>query len=237
MHDPLTSDSAQLLRLDVEALFRSTPEGRLIESNETPPAAAPRVFVGRTATSVEWRVRRDVPDGVAAEIGRLAADLPHLPNGIGDAAVYAAIEAVAAGVAPIAERSHGPAFVFAQAPLAPHPDVIEIREDSALLAGQFAVLRRELEYVAPLFAVVRDGAVVSACFCARRTDAAAEAGVSTHPDHRGRGHAAAVVNAWRVAIERSGRTPIYSTSYDNASSRAVARRLGLRQYAETFSLA
>lgn len=235
-HNLPTFDPAQLLRVDVEALFRSTPDGRLIESNEPPPAAAPRVFVGRTAASVEWRVRRDVPAEVAAEIGRVAADLPRLPERTGDAALYAAIEAVAVRAAPIAERSLGPAYVFPQ-PAAPHPDVVEIREDGELLAGPFAVLRRELEHVAPLFAIVRDGTVVSACFCARRTGAAAEAGVNTHHEHRGRGYAAAVVSAWRRAIERSGRTPIYSTSYDNAASRGVARRLGLRQYAETLSLA
>jgi len=231
------ADPVELLRLHVEALFRRTPDGRLIESNETPPEPAPRVFVGRTTSGVVCHVHRDVPAPLAAEVAGLAASVPVLPTLAGDPAAYAAIEAAVAAAASVAERSHGPAYVFAEPPHELHADVVVIgpeRRDA--LTGPFAVFASQLEHIAPFHAIVRDGAVVSACYCARRTGDAAEAGVDTHPDHRGKGFATAVVNAWRIAIEASGRTALYSTDFDNASSQAVARRLGLRQYAETLSL-
>lgn len=53
---------------------------------------------------------------------------------------------------------------------------------------------------------------------------------------RGRGLAPLVVAAWREAAERSGRQPLYSTSWDNEASLRVARKLGLIAYADTFSL-
>jgi hypothetical protein len=59
------------------------------------------------------------------------------------------------------------------------------------------------------------------------TGDAAEAGVWTRPDHRGRGLAAPVVGAWWRA--QSARTPVvfYSTTADNHASQAVAAKLRL----------
>jgi hypothetical protein len=89
---------------------------------------------------------------------------------------------------------------------------------------------------APMMAVVVDGHAVSACFCARRSIGAAEAGLETALAFRGRGHAARVTTAWAGAVRASGRTPLYSTSWTNASSLAVARKLGLRIYAMNWSI-
>ena len=58
---------------------------------------------------------------------------------------------------------------------------------------------------------------------------AADAGVWTHPDFRGQGHAAAVTAAWAALMCASGRVLFYSTSRTNRSSRRVAARLGLRR--------
>ena len=77
------------------------------------------------------------------------------------------------------------------------------------------------------FAIV-GGNVVSICHCARLSERGAEAGVWTHPDHRGRGHAAAVTAAWASVLASKGRTLFYSTSAENVSSQRVAARLRLR---------
>jgi hypothetical protein len=229
--------SLELAEAHVRALFRTTDDGCIVETNETPPGRAPRVFVARTRAGTLCRPRHDLPSALATELRRLVRDLPPLPEPTGDATVYAALRATVDADGPITHQWHGPAYAFDGPALDPHPDVVEIREERELFVGRpFEDFRTDLDHHRPLFAIVRDGMVVAAGFSARTTDREAEAGVNTHVDHRGQGYGAAVVNVWRLAIERSGRVPLYSTSYDNLSSQAVTRRLGLRQYAETFAL-
>lgn len=223
--------------LHVETLFRLDCAGRLVETNERLARPAPRVFVARSPAGAVCRTRDDVADDLAAELMRLAHELPALPERPGDVELYAAIEAaLVRGELPPRSRWHGPAFDFSTAPRRAGGEVVEITDDRSALVGPFAEFRDTLDHGPPFLAVVRDGAVVSACFSARLAPVSAEAGVETLAAHRGRGYAPAVVAAWRTAIEATGRTPLYSTSYDNAASRGVARRLELRQYAETFSL-
>ncbi|MDF1490093.1 GNAT family N-acetyltransferase [Tessaracoccus caeni] len=230
-------DSAtHLLALHVGALYRLDEHGRLIETNEATPNPAPRVFVGRTAEGSSCYLRRDVPEGLGRRIDQLTRDLPLYPDRRGDAEVYGAIEDAIAEAGTIASRWHGLAYAFTT-PCSPmSSEATEITDGRDVLVGPFAPFQTDLKAIWPFFGVLRDGRVVSACYSARLTDHAAEAGVDTDPAHRGQGLAATVINAWRKAIEDSGRTALYSTSYDNLSSQAVARRLGLSQYAETFSL-
>lgn len=71
--------------------------------------------------------------------------------------------------------------------------------------------------------------VVSICHTPRPlTPRAAECGVGTHPDFRGRGYAAAVTSEWAALMRPSGRYLFYSTDAENLSSQRVARRLNLR---------
>lgn len=73
------------------------------------------------------------------------------------------------------------------------------------------------------------GHVVSVCYTPVASPHAAEAGIWTLPETRGRGYAPATVAAWaRVAKGRFG-TRFYSTGSENAASQAVARKLGLRR--------
>lgn len=65
---------------------------------------------------------------------------------------------------------------------------------------------------------------------ARMTPHAHEAGVETHPEFRGRAHAARAVRAWARAVRELDRIPLYSTSWENKASRALAARLGLLRY-------
>ena len=98
------------------------------------------------------------------------------------------------------------------------------------VAGEIATGR------APVMAVFKDEFPVSICFCARSSDIATEAGVETAEAFRGRGFAPRVTTAWALAIPASGRIPLYSTSWTNSASLAVARTLGLMVYASSWSL-
>jgi len=65
---------------------------------------------------------------------------------------------------------------------------------------------------------------------------AAEAGVETAPHYHGRGFAAIVTAAWAASIQGSRLLPIYSISWQNPGSLAVARKLGLVACAQTWSV-
>jgi RimJ/RimL family protein N-acetyltransferase len=71
--------------------------------------------------------------------------------------------------------------------------------------------------------------VISICHSPVANASAADAGVWTHPEFRGQGHAAAVAAAWAALMRASGRVLFYSTSRTNRSSQRVAARLGLRR--------
>jgi RimJ/RimL family protein N-acetyltransferase len=89
----------------------------------------------------------------------------------------------------------------------------------------------------PWAMAVVDGRVVSICHTPRPVTArAAECGVWTHPDERGRGYAAAVTAAWADILRPSGRYLFYSTDAGNRSSQRVAARLQLRLIGWTWSL-
>ncbi|HEX9779864.1 MAG TPA: GNAT family N-acetyltransferase, partial [bacterium] len=88
----------------------------------------------------------------------------------------------------------------------------------------------------PILAITEQGSPVSICFCARQSAAAAEAGLETAPQFRGRGFGPRVTAAWAGAIRASGRLPLYSTSWSNQPSLAVARKLSLNPSASHWSL-
>jgi hypothetical protein len=133
-------------------------------------------------------------------------------------------------------QSAGPAFIFPDVVAQP-ADVVVVEDERLLehnfsgwVAGEIAAGR------SPVMAVVENGYPVSVCFCARRSDIAAEAGLETAEAFRGRGFGPRVVAAWALAIRASGRIPLYSTSWTNDASLAVARKLGLIAYASHWSL-
>lgn len=118
------------------------------------------------------------------------------------------------------------------------PTDIVVVEDERLLERNFSgwVPGEIAAGCAPVLAIIEDGYPVSVCFCARRSDSAAEAGVDTAQAFRGRGFAPRVTAAWALAIRATGRVPLYSTAWTNGASLAVARKLGLTAYASTWSL-
>ncbi len=210
----------------VETDFTFDANGSMRASNEPfAPArrAAPRAWLGWTATRFHLRVHADLPPAIA---GRIAALVDaQSPSGARvDPALRAAIEEA---LQPATYDDGGPAFRFGTIAVPREPVVLLDEHNRELVRETYPWLYAEFAEWAPCLAVVREGTAVSVCFTARLGAEAAEAGVDTLATHRGHGHAVAVTAAWGLAIRAGGRIPMYSTSWSNVASQAVARRLGL----------
>ena len=176
-------------------------------------------------------MRADIPEPEAVELNRLAAREP--PSADWERPLLHAdrYAAVLGG-----RLLSGPAFTF--------PEHLE-GEGATFVVGDEAELSHHFcGWVAgeidagrgPVLAVRDRGHAVSVCFCARRSQCAAEAGVETAAPFRGRGYAARAVIAWAKRVRTEGLTPLYSTDSSNHASLSVARKLRLIPFATDFSL-
>jgi hypothetical protein len=218
-------------------------EGRIISTREPEATRGPLFTLVRNAAACAWAVRADVPTDIASEVDRLAREEPptvDLRQPPVHAHRYISLlgSRIDPSQAPATKtlRSDGPAFEFPDS-LASHADIVVVEDERWLernfrgwLPGEIAAGR------SPVLAIVEDGHPVSICFCARRSAVAAKAGVNTGESYRGKGLAPRVTAAWALAIRRSGLVPLYSTSWTNHASLAVARKLGLVAYASSWGL-
>lgn len=229
--------------LQLQTLYTLDGRGRITGTREPGATPGPLFTLIRGPRQCAWAVRADVPDEVASKLDALArteppiADLEAAPI---HAAAYRSLLTAPAGKGGQAMSQpsvySGPAFKFPEE-IAP-PAGVRLVEDEALLqrhfkgwvAGEIAGGRL------PVMAVWVAGSPVSVCFCARRTEVAAEAGLDTAAAFRGRGYGPRVTAAWARAIRAEGLIPLYSTAWSNHASRAVARKLGLIAYASDWSL-
>jgi len=217
--------------LQLETLFELNRDRRIVSTREPNPGPGPAFFLIRTATDCAWGVRVDIPSNVAEQLVRLAKE--EQPTSDFQTAPVNANRYLSLLSGTV---TTGPAFTFQE--LMPEFSDVFAVEDVRLLQRSFrGWLDDELPGRSRLMAVVRNGQAVSICFCARRSDAAAEAGVETVPAFRGRGLALRVTAAWAQAIRSSGRLAIYSTSWNNKSSLAVACKLCLNACANNWSIA
>ncbi len=76
-----------------------------------------------------------------------------------------------------------------------------------------------------------DGQVVSRAQTWRESDEAAELVVEALPDFRRHGYARQVASAWAAGVMQSGRVAFYGYLADNEGSAALARSLGVVEYA------
>jgi hypothetical protein len=223
------SSDLELMRLHVEAEFTHDSSGRLVTTNEPDAKPAPRFFLGHTNLGVVRRYRHDVSSScrhsletaLAAELGSsmTQTDRPLDPG---------PFERILSRDAPIQQTSIGVAFRFPVS-LSASPDarILGDPADAALLHPGLAPWATDIRSSAPLVAVVVSGQAVTVCGSVRITGLAHEAGVETAAQFRGRGYAKAAVAAWAAAVRALGVEPLYSTTWENVASRALARTLGL----------
>jgi RimJ/RimL family protein N-acetyltransferase len=79
-----------------------------------------------------------------------------------------------------------------------------------------------------VYAIERDGHIVSACVSTRENDRCGEAWVYTDVAYRNQGFAQKVVNSWAGNLMDAGKVPFYSHNIENAASANLARKLGLQ---------
>jgi GNAT superfamily N-acetyltransferase len=229
----------ELLRQHAAVLFDVDEMGRLVRLNEPGDEPPPRLFLARGRLTQETWFRSDVDDATVNRCRSIANDLPPWDGKRSDASLFEPLRVAVAKETPVAAESIGPSYRFGgRVGLALDGEATLIDERSAhLLDRHFPYTRTVLSMRRPVAGVILDGWVVSACFSARARPTASEAGVATEESYRGRGLASLVVSTWRDAVERDGKQPLYSTSWDNPASLGVARKLLLVAYAETISLA
>jgi hypothetical protein len=249
------------MELHLRCLYRHDETGRIVTTRQPGGWASPLFHLGRTRLGNLWRFRNDLDSSVVRDLARLAGREPPLQPGAslsgpgpGQGPEPERLEAIRRllggdnwGLEQLSlEQWCGPAFRFPRqlpVPEGPLP-LVEITPDRAeLLCDSFSDWISELAERQPCVAVVENGRAVSLCCPSRPQEvpgspacAAAEAGVETRLESRGEGHASRVVAAWARLVRDRGGEPIYSTSWENRASRAVAHKLGLVLYGEDLHL-
>src|SRR5262245_60954577 len=216
-----------LMRIHIEALFTHDARGDLVHINEPNGAPAPRFFLGRTAAGDVWSFRHDVEPDVRAEIEAVIGSDADRGGGVDSSIDPTLYQAILSRCVPVERTELGPAYSFPdQLPRA--GDAIRVRNDNAgLLTRHLAPWLPDVQLSQPMFVVACDGHAVAVCGSVRQTGEAYEAGVETVLAYRGRRYAARAVASWVGAVRALGRVPLYSTSWQNTASRAVARSLAL----------
>ena len=218
-----------LMRLHVEALFTHDTHGDLVAVNEPHGSPAPRFFVGRTEDGIILRFRCDVDVELRHEL-EAAARSHLLDKRLDEPCDTTRYSVILGRSAPVEHVWAGPAFCFpvalSESTRAAHITAIT-EANTDLLASHFQDWMRDVARCQPMLGMLVDGNVVSLCCSVRRTELADEAGVETAVPYRGRGYASHVTVAWADAVRKHDRVPLYSTSWANASSRAVALKAGL----------
>jgi RimJ/RimL family protein N-acetyltransferase len=224
-----TGDLA-LMRMHIGALYTHDPAGRIVRVNEPGGTDAPRFFLGRTVEGIEWRVRHDVEPELVESLAAACGAERSRAGSLSPPTDTTRYLELLARFAPVQHTEAGPAYRF-PSELRPGPDPIVVT------SWNVEVLRPHLEAwlgdvgrCDPMLVCLHAGRAIAICASVRITDVAHEAGVETAPDFRGRGYATQVVSAWARAVRGMGRIPLYSTSWRNDASRAVARSLGLLQF-------
>ncbi len=219
------------MQLHVEALFAHDAAGDLVRVNEPGGARGPRFFLGSTAAGAVLRFRDDVAQDIRREL--IAASEQDVRTHPFESPIHPSrYEAILARDAPVEKTWTGPVFCFPELSPSSVGSMLVTDANSGSLHPHFQGWIADAHLCQPVVALAVDGHAVALCGSVRRPAAAHEAGVETAPDYRGRGYAGQTVTAWARAVREMNRVPLYSTSCENAGSRAVARKLGLILFGE-----
>ena len=228
----------ELMNIHVRALFTHDSESRLLFVNEPggTTAQASRMFLGRTRAGNIWRFRAGLPEALCEELAALCADEPVIKDFDEPPRYIEKYTRLLEQHAPVREIESGPAYCFTEFAM-PSKTIVTVTENNTeVLRGGFEDFISELPTWQPFVALIEDNRAVSVCRSVRITPEAHEAGVETLPDFRGKRFAVDVTAEWARLVRASGALPLYSTSWENAASQAVARKLNLKCYGADFHI-
>jgi GNAT acetyltransferase len=212
----------ELMEIHTKVLFNHNEAGKITYINEPPYNVAPRIYIGSTKQGNVIRYLNQLSEVAIKEFEQVINSDPSIN--------LADIIQVISKDQPLSTVWIGPAFVFPNMSKK-SSKVIKINQSNKdYLLPNFPYTYEELEIKGPCYAIIENNIAVSICCSARQTSKAAEASVYTLEDFRGNGYGVAVSHAWASDIQNQGRFALYSTSWDNYESQAMAQKLKLIQY-------
>ena len=233
------ADDIDLLKIETEVLWTIDDRGRLLASRGRSGARAPHLSIGTSHGARTIATGSVLPDALADELRAAVVAEPLPINPAQEPAAFGACERLLHDALGQVERSAGRAWVIQSLP--------KVSSDAYIVKSTDAGMPAFARSVPDGFTWEQDewqdlmngklgawamctvgGVPVSLCHCARIAPVGIEAGTWTHPDHRGRGYAAAATAAWAALVLPGGRQIFYSTNAGNRSSERVTERLNLR---------
>lgn len=229
----------ELMELHIRALFTHDADSRILFVNEpdNTQLKAPRLFLGRTQNGNVWGFRADLPADIVQELNLLCRNEPPLGANVDEQPRFVEkYTQILEKHAPVEEISAGPAYCFDKS-VSSSGNLVGVTEKNAeVLQNGFDKLIEELPAWQPFVAFIEDNRAVSVCRSVRITPEAHEAGVETLPGFRGKGFAKEVTARWANEVFAAGAIPLYSTSWENKASQAVARKLNFKFYGADFQI-
>jgi Acetyltransferase (GNAT) domain len=227
LHETRASSDLELLAIEMDLLWGT--------------GAGPQLVLACARDGVRARIGNQIASDVART---LTTEIGSAPSGTDPDAPPPQVEhwrmlvENALGVAVTLAPGSGPSYLIERDVRFPATAVL-VRSDTTDLAsvrhanpGNWADDEwRDLlgGHLGPWVMAMQRERVISICHTPVSNAVAAEAGVWTHPDFRGQGHAAAATAEWAALMRPTGRLLFYSTSWTNRASQRVAARLGLRR--------
>jgi hypothetical protein len=230
-------DEMDLVRQRPYLLYKCDQDQKLISTNE-PGAevgdAPPVLFMSFGSGVFVHHYRRQVTDRVLALTNAIIACIDDLDKTGSDEA-WAYIHNLLTGYGDFVIDA-GPAFIIPRE-VAAATDTVEVTlANREVLKHNFPYTWAHLEHLGPCTAQLADGQAVAICRSIRKHANLREGGVDTLEAFRGRGYGAAVVSHWAKRVWEAQQIPCYSTQWENHASRALAKKIKLRQYAIDISV-
>jgi len=193
-------------------------DGLLVRIPGPDPDVIARVYAYRHAGGHSLYFRRDVSPAVRAALTALGAEVVfHDQDQVRSLlALDAACDQVNAWHTYTFPQTFGSAGLG---------EAIQLQESHRALIEAYSagmdVTRRAV------YAIIRDGQIVSTCGSVRKNEQAGECYTYTLAAYRGRGYGRQVTAAWGVRLVQQGKVAFYSHLRENSASRSVAQGLGL----------
>jgi GNAT superfamily N-acetyltransferase len=194
-------------------------DGLLLRIPGPDPDEIARVYAYRHECGYVTYFRRDLPAVLREQVHDLGADTAFHDR--------KAVKTLLAADAPCAEVGVFHTYVFPDTPNPNQfPDAVRLGELHQELIEAYHAGMNVAERA--VFAVIRDGLIVSTCGSVRENEGAGECSLFTLPEYRRRGYGRQATAAWGNHLGKRGKVAFYSHTEENTASRAVAQSLGLQ---------